>query len=372
VFVLALAAALSSGCSRKAAGPLTDAQEITAGGAHACALRTGGKVVCWGDNSKGQLGTSLGVFGADSSPRPVAVEGLPPAVHVSAGETHTCAIDQEGAVWCWGSNHFGEIGKPDLSYTAAHPSPARVPGTGRGGLIARSVHAGVDGTCVLADGRQLACWGSFNELGGAGLVALTGNRGPGMAPDPQVLPVYGVTNVARGRTHTCVTTSRGLTITLSCWGVARENQLARPPSDKCENGVCKQLEEVAIPGVAASDIAELAASACFTCARTKAKDLHCWQHGPALAPGSDPKLATPQPAPGAARGEVTAVAAHAGAVCWLQEGGAPRCFGAAPKPPPITGATQIAVGNGFACALVSGAVRCWGDDARGQLASAAP
>jgi alpha-tubulin suppressor-like RCC1 family protein len=41
--------------------------EVMAGGSHTCALRTDGKLWCWGDNYSGQLGT--GQVGGDFDER---------------------------------------------------------------------------------------------------------------------------------------------------------------------------------------------------------------------------------------------------------------------------------------------------------------
>lgn len=376
--------AVVAGCGKKPGGPIANALSISCGRAHACALLEGGKVACWGANERGQLGAGLGLLGGDASARATLVDGLPPVVRVSAGETHTCAIDREGAAWCWGSNNFGEIGRPDLGYTEKHSAPNRVPGTGRGGLVLRDIVAGADGTCAIAEGRKLACWGSFNEVGGGGGVALAGDRGPGMAPDPQTLPVVGVTNVARSRSHTCVTTSHNVTSTLACWGVVRDGQLGRPTPESCPQGSCKRPEPVTLPGAAPGDVEELAASAWYTCARTKSRDLYCWEHGATSTPdAANPKLESPAVPRGVPPKEVVAVAAGHTNVCYLDTNGRAACFGrerwtAAPDGGPgpalvagVEGATRIAVGQGFACALASGKVKCWGAGGRGQLGGGA-
>jgi alpha-tubulin suppressor-like RCC1 family protein len=73
--------------------------------AHACAV-AGGSVYCAGSNASGQLGnmanyatTSFGL-----------VSGVSNAVAVAAGQAHTCALDGEGFVHCWGDNDDGELG----------------------------------------------------------------------------------------------------------------------------------------------------------------------------------------------------------------------------------------------------------------------
>jgi len=100
---------------------LADAVEIVGGGAHTCARRAGGSVVCWGYNYLGQLG--VGSTRPTSSNRPLAVRGLSDAVQLAAGRYHTCARRQTGAVACWGLNRKGELGDGG---TTDRPSPGRV------------------------------------------------------------------------------------------------------------------------------------------------------------------------------------------------------------------------------------------------------
>ena len=55
---------------------------IAAGGAHSCAARADGSVVCWGNNDLGQLGDTTIV----SSDAPVPVTGLSTAIAVTADD----------------------------------------------------------------------------------------------------------------------------------------------------------------------------------------------------------------------------------------------------------------------------------------------
>ena len=81
---------------------------IAAGWNHSCALLSGGAVRCWGKNHYGQLGTGDGV--GPPAPAPVSVMGLPPASAVVAAGDHTCALVSGGRVYCWGNNNAFQTG----------------------------------------------------------------------------------------------------------------------------------------------------------------------------------------------------------------------------------------------------------------------
>jgi alpha-tubulin suppressor-like RCC1 family protein len=87
--------------------------DITLGwGAQACALVRGGQVYCWG--STGYVGLGVGAVGDDESGNsfisPRAVPGLADVVEIEAGAVHTCARRRNGQVLCWGQNTYGELG----------------------------------------------------------------------------------------------------------------------------------------------------------------------------------------------------------------------------------------------------------------------
>ena len=81
--------------------PITDAQAVTAGSNHTCALRVGGALSCWGENNAGQLGR--GTTGTREL-IPAAPINLGSVAAVAAGQQHTCAILTAGGFRCWGEN----------------------------------------------------------------------------------------------------------------------------------------------------------------------------------------------------------------------------------------------------------------------------
>jgi alpha-tubulin suppressor-like RCC1 family protein len=66
-------------------------------------------VLCFGDNSKGQLGVQNG-YRASATPVyiPIHVESNA----FSAGGDHVCAIGGDAQLVCWGSNGSGQLGLP--------------------------------------------------------------------------------------------------------------------------------------------------------------------------------------------------------------------------------------------------------------------
>lgn len=88
---------------------------IAAAAYSTCALRKDGRVLCWGDNQRGQLGS--GTIdpkklrqGAGTDCTPTEVEGLRDARAIAVGPTHACALRAGGSVVCWGENQAGQLG----------------------------------------------------------------------------------------------------------------------------------------------------------------------------------------------------------------------------------------------------------------------
>jgi len=80
---------------------------IRAGGSHTCALLEKGTVYCWGWNRYGQLGNNT----TSQSSVPVQVTKLKArAVSISAGGRNSCAVTKGGKLMCWGNSTWGQVG----------------------------------------------------------------------------------------------------------------------------------------------------------------------------------------------------------------------------------------------------------------------
>jgi alpha-tubulin suppressor-like RCC1 family protein len=88
-------------------GGFCDWCQISAGEQHAVAIRQNGTVWSWGRNSYGQLGDNTIV----NKSSPVSVVGsFCDWCQISAGGNHSLAVRQSGTAWAWGRNFYGGLG----------------------------------------------------------------------------------------------------------------------------------------------------------------------------------------------------------------------------------------------------------------------
>jgi alpha-tubulin suppressor-like RCC1 family protein len=80
---------------------------ISAGANHTCGIRSGSRtLLCWGDNSSGQLGDGT----TQNRLVPTRVASAVRFAVVAAGTEHTCAVSVDGEAYCWGQNTEGQLG----------------------------------------------------------------------------------------------------------------------------------------------------------------------------------------------------------------------------------------------------------------------
>jgi alpha-tubulin suppressor-like RCC1 family protein len=179
-------------------------RELSAGWDHVCGIAIDEQAVCWGDNEDGQLG--IGKTGSEEE-APVPVSGAHRFITVTAGRSHTCALDEAHRAYCWGGGYTGLLGN-----NSAKGSPAPVAVVG--GLRFRSLAAGEKHTCGVTENGELYCWGGILGVGGHSKLGRDDDAPDVLAP----LRVPGSTRfrtVSAGRHLSCATSVDGDGY---CWG----------------------------------------------------------------------------------------------------------------------------------------------------------
>ncbi|WP_256257832.1 MULTISPECIES: RCC1 domain-containing protein [unclassified Paenibacillus] len=175
------------------AGPLS-VVKTSAGENFALALRSDGTVLSWGANAYGQLG----VYGSLNDPanhRPQKAMMFVKAADISAGERHSVALSEEGTVYVWGDNAYGQLGTGDSINRSVPVDQVREIGYGELPDDFAAVAAGGRFTAALREDGKVWTWGegSSGQLG-------NGSDDMSRLAAPVSIPVN-VTAIAAGRSH---------------------------------------------------------------------------------------------------------------------------------------------------------------------------
>ncbi len=142
---------------------LTDGQQLelfgskqavagAVGGSHYLILMEDGTVWSFGRNIFGQLGTGEGVNAYHDANHPVQVLGLSNIIQIAAGATYSLALAADGTLWEWGQLMTSSgIGEWEFS---------SVPVTVQSIANVTKIAVGDDSAMAIANGRQLYAWGS--------------------------------------------------------------------------------------------------------------------------------------------------------------------------------------------------------------------
>lgn len=140
---------------------LPPVKSVSAESNFTCALAESGALFCWGDNFEGQLGQH-DRFPGEDEPTPLQVEDWTDFTHVDAGQGHTCALRAPGTLWCWGRNSRSELG-----FGEGAPEQTRAAAQVGNGSAWIDVDAGQNHSCGVESDGTLSCWGD-NQFGNLG------------------------------------------------------------------------------------------------------------------------------------------------------------------------------------------------------------
>lgn len=324
----------------------TAALAIAAGGSHSCARLEDGAVYCWGDNSWGQIGSGDTTVAIS----PAAVTDISNVSEIAAGGFHTCAATALGQVYCWGLNNSGQLG---IGSTAEYDRPQLV----TSGLTAGDTHVRANFYHACAFDTEVWCWGSnaYGQLG-------TGDRVDSLVPSQVTGIPAAVTDVAVGYDHTCALTVAG---EVYCWGSNSSGQIGDGTNQQ-------RLRPTRVGGLV--NVVELSARIWHNCARTAAGEIWCWGYDYQATPSRVDGLGT-----------MISVAAGGEHSCAVDDLGRGWCWGSnrygalgngvfdVGDSPPVqvinlTDVAAIATSWNNTCArTTSGGVWCWGANDVGEL-----
>jgi alpha-tubulin suppressor-like RCC1 family protein len=146
----------------------TDWKQVSTGYYHTAGIKTDGTLWCWGHNTYGQLGDNTSAH--KSNPAQTIANGED-WKQVSAGGYFTAAIKNDGTLWVWGDNTWGQLGD---NTSTKKSSPVQ---TVAGGTNWKQVSAG--GYHLMAIKTDGTVWGwGWNDAGEIGDNSVTWRSSP--------------------------------------------------------------------------------------------------------------------------------------------------------------------------------------------------
>ena len=267
---------------------------ISSSSEHTCALDTEGRLFCWGNTDFLEI-----------NPSP---QERFQSVGSGPGAWHTCGLKPDGTPICYGVTIFGETSPPE-------------------GERFMAISGGERFTCALREDGSPVCWG----------VALDPQKRGFISPPPNQT----FSSISCGGFHTCALTTDGRPV---CWGSDYFGQASPPDSEV---------------------FASISSGGWHTCGLRADGTAVCW--------GKDEENQASPP-----EGEgFTAISSGHYHTCALRADGTPLCWGSdddgRASPPQGEKFTAISSGAGHTCGVTTeGAVLCWGDNRLGQASSPNP
>jgi len=250
-------------------------------------------------------------------------------------------------------------------------------------LGVKQVVVGMSHACSLSDAGEVSCWGdnSFGQLG---------NSDTSVASSSSPLRISGLTatSITAGREHTCALTTDGA---IKCWGSNSNGQLGTGDTSYQLSATPRQASGIA-------NATTVSAGAMHVCAVVDNGAVKCWGAGAKYRLGlvasyGQNDVATPTSVAGLTGLTTIQVTGGTSQSCALLSTKAVKCWGdnasgqlgagatssATPSPRAVSGidgstasAVQISMGSQHACAvLTDGTAKCWGNGGSGRIGNGA-
>ena len=199
------------------AGEVCKFRALTAGGDHTCAVDTAGKAWCWGEDGTYATGESsfgkLPKFALREVPARTPQGAKAHFVAIDTNIGHTCALTAAQDVFCWGDNSTGALGWPNNIIQGTPLATMVQSGNQYKAIVTGDLHS-----CAIQVNGLLDCWGDNRDF------QLTGNANSArfitVNSKIPLLTGKAVTRVAAGQSSTCAENSDNNTV---CWGKPSRN-----------------------------------------------------------------------------------------------------------------------------------------------------
>lgn len=329
-----------------------DFVDVSTGDDFACGVTSAGVSLCWGNNYRARMG----VGGHESSPSVVrdvsAITANVPLRSIAAGGNHSCAINVDNQLRCWGRDRYGATGRGETGYRLA---PVKI----QSDLKFSEISAGEYHSCgIVSDGR-VACWGRDSYMS-------IGVPGDDEQPVPVILSDFdSAVLIESVDTRNCVVNRDGTTL---CWG--------RDSYGTLGNGYDIGDADTPAPVLGGETFTAISMGSYSTCAVTSNSRPACWGRegylGADIGQHSSPQILDMHP-------DYRDIAVSGTHGCGLDEAGTVHCWGYgsqgqlgqgdqnhsryAPLSVPSTEIfVKVEASNSGTCALtVDGALYCWGN-----------
>lgn len=201
---------------------LHDAKRLALGRNFGCAVDSIGRVWCWGENKDGQLGRGI-ASSFELVPQPVV--DLPAAEDVSAGDGHVCALSS-GRVYCWGLNEDRQVAPDDVRCDSEYCNPRPRLVSLPSGASASSISLSYVASCALDQDGKVYCWGKGRDET-IGKQHDSCRVGTCFKTPHQIHGLPRLEATTYGETHMCGLASDR---TFVCWGALNDIKFTSMPS----------------------------------------------------------------------------------------------------------------------------------------------
>lgn len=310
-------------------------------------------------------------------------------IEIAAGGAHTCVRRSNATVRCWGYGGYSALGYGNQTTIGDNEVPAVAGDVDVGAPVDR-IDAGGSFACAVLPVGAVRCWGGNweGQLGQGNLTKIGDDEVPAEIGD---IDLGGpAVAIAAGLAHACALLEGGA---VRCWGSGFTGQLGHGDVENVgDDETPASVGDVNLGGVAV----EVAAGGFHTCARLDTGAVRCWGDGldGQLGYGDVDDIGDDEAPASAGDVDVGGTVVQLGLgtehTCARLDTGAVRCWGRGAsgqlghasaenigddESPASAGdvdlggvAIDLAVGGDHTCALLdTGAVRCWGDSSSGAL-----